>query len=146
MLVPRIPDFWKVEIVGIGCTDLPETTEDDIIVNVGYAGGYNVPVGRIIEPLYVCNYGSDELDPIDHIFPGCGRYRCYTANEFVTIPCTTTAAIYDMELAKLAKLPHKKLYALKIVSDSLNEKECEAFNSDECWAEVAELLKAVLHG
>ena len=45
-----------------------------------------------------------------------------------------------MELAKLVKLPHKKLYALMIVSDSLNEEECEKFNGEESWDEVANLL------
>lgn len=146
MLAERLPTML-IDVTGIGQVGLiPPTTENDVIVNVGYAGGYHVPVGRLIEPSFALDYGTGEGTSVDHIFVGCGRYRCYTANEFVTEPCTSLSSIYDMELAKLAKLPHKKLYALKIVSDSLNEQECEAFNGEERWDEVARLLKQYVIG
>jgi hypothetical protein len=46
-----------------------------------------------------------------------------------------------MELFKINKLPHKRLYALKIVSDNMNEADCEAFNDAVAWDRVRELLK-----
>lgn len=144
MLIPRIRGTLidQVHVVGIGCADFtPETSEDDIIVNVGYAGGYRVPIGRVIEPTFALRYGTGEGEMIDHLFSECERYRCYTADEFVTQPCSTLPAIYDMELARLEALPHKKLFALKIVSDKLNEKECEMFDSVESWGRVVKLLK-----
>ena len=144
ILVPRIQSTLidQVSIIGIGGADfLPETTDEDIIVNVGYAGGYRVPIGRVVEPTFALKYDTHEGEIVDHLFSECDRFRCYTAEEFVTRPCTTLPSIYDMELAKLAKLPHKKLFALKIVSDRLNEKECEMFDSDESWGKVVKLLK-----
>ena len=78
---------------------------------------------------------------IDHLFAEVDRYRCYTSHEFVTKPCTTMPSIYDMELNKLLTIPHKKLFSLKIVSDRLNERECEMFDSDESWGRVVKLLK-----
>ena len=144
MLIPRIGRTLinHSDVVGIGCCDfLPDTSPEDIIVNVGYAGGYRVPIGRVVEPSFALDYGSGEGILIDHMFSDVERYRCYTATEFVTRPCATLPAVYDMELAKLTKLPHSKLFSLKIVSDRLNEKECEAFDSDESWGMVVKLLK-----
>jgi hypothetical protein len=46
-----------------------------------------------------------------------------------------------MELFKIRKLPHKALYVLKIVSDNLDEKVCEAFDDAAAWDRVRELLK-----
>ena len=46
-----------------------------------------------------------------------------------------------MELFKIMKLPHKALYVLKIVSDNLDEADCEAFNDAAAWEKVRELLK-----
>ena len=50
-------------------------------------------------------------------------------------------SIYDMELFKISQLPHKKIYSLKIVSDNLNEKDCESFNDQRCWNKINKLLK-----
>ena len=52
----------------------------------------------------------------------------------------TGPAVYDMELAKLARIPCKALYTLKIVSDDLNEAACEAFSDADAWSRVRELL------
>jgi hypothetical protein len=47
-----------------------------------------------------------------------------------------------MELYKLAKqLPHKKFYTLKIVSDNLNENDCEQYNDEAAWAKVKSILE-----
>ena len=128
MLVPRLKDtlIETVDMIGIGGEDIPSTDFNDIIVNVGYAGGYRVPIGRVVEPTF---------------FHDVDRYRCYTSHEFVTKPCTPMPSIYDMELNKLLKIPHKKLFSLKIVSDRLNEHECEMFDSDESWGRVVKILK-----
>ena len=143
MLVPRIKDtlIQKVDIIGIGGTDIPDTEPDDIIINVGYAGGYRVPVGRVVEPTFSLVYGEGTGEIIDHVFHDVERFRCYTADDFVTKPCTTLPSIYDMELNRLLDIPHEKLFSLKIVSDKLNEKECEMFDGDEAWGRVVKLLK-----
>ena len=128
------------EIIGIGAVDLPETSWDDLLVNVGYCGGYKVPVGKIIEPLITENGNTGEVGDLTPHFP-CETYPCITTDSFVTEPLYEAPAIYDMELWKVAGLPHKKLYCLKIVSDNLNEADCECFNDENAWEQVRTLLK-----
>lgn len=126
-------------IIGINGTNMPETTKEDIVVNLGYCGAYNIGVGTIIEPNVVFDIKTRKKKHINKKF-GVKRVRCYTSDEFVTKPIVNFESIYDMELYKIAQLPHKKVYSLKIVSDNLNEKDCEDFNDKECWNKVKELL------
>lgn len=126
-------------VIGINGTDMPQTTKEDIIVNLGYCGAYDIPVGTIVEPSIVFNMDNHKKAEINHIF-NAKRVRCYTSNEFVTKPIVNFESIYEMELYKITQIPHKKLYSLKIVSDNLNEQDCENFNDIECWNKVKELL------
>ena len=128
------------EVIGIGAKDLPETCRDDILVNVGYCGGYGIPVGSVIEPLFAGDAETEEVDDLERHFP-CETRPCFTSDSFVTEPLCHCPTIYDMELFKINKLPHRKLYVLKIVSDNLDEKDCEAFNDAAAWDRVRELLK-----
>ena len=127
-------------IIGINGTNMPKTTKDDILVNLGYCGAYKVKVGEIIEPSVVFSTQGKQRRKIGHLF-NVPRIRCYTSKEFVTKPIVNFESIYDMELFEITKLPHKKIYSLKIVSDNLNEQDCENFNDKESWEEVMELLK-----
>lgn len=127
-------------IIGINGTSMPQTTKDDILVNLGYCGAYKVDVGTIVEPNVVFDIKTRKKKHINKKF-GVERIRCYTSDEFVTNPIANFKSIYDMELYKIVQLPHKKVYALKIVSDNLNEKDCESFNDKECWDKVKELIK-----
>lgn len=128
------------ELVGIGGTALPETSPDDILVNVGYCGGYRVPVGTVVEPCMAGEYRTGEMVPLERHFD-CVTYPCLTADAFVTRPGNADPAIYDMELWKILQLPHTKLYCLKIVSDNLDEAACEAFDDREAWNRVRELME-----
>jgi hypothetical protein len=126
-------------IIGINATNMPTTTKDDILVNLGYCGAYDVQVGSIIEPNVVFDIKTRKKKHINKQF-NVERVKCYTSDEFVTEPIAQFKTVYDMELYKIAKLPHKKLYSLKIVSDNLNEQDCENFNDKECWDKIKELL------
>ena len=127
------------EMTGIGGINLPQTSPDDILVNVGYCGGYGVPVGSIVQPCLSGDYGTGEtISLVPHF--DCPAYPCFTADTFVTEPLGDTPAIYDMELWKLLGLPHRKLYCLKIVSDNLDERACEAFDDTEAWDRVRKML------
>ena len=127
-------------IIGINGTSMPQTTKDDILVNLGYCGAYKVDVGTIVEPSVVFDIKTRKKKHINKKF-GVERIRCYTSDEFVTKPIANFESIYDMELYKIVQLPHKKVYSLKIVSDNLNEQDCENFNDSECWNKIKELLK-----
>ena len=128
------------EIIGIGATSLPVTSEEDVLVNVGYCGAAGFYPGTVIEPDEAIPYGGSEGRKLDTHF-SCARAPCFTSAEFATKPCCCSDSIYDMELAKIAVLLHRELYVLKIVSDNLNEADCEAFNDGKAWEQVREMLK-----
>ena len=128
------------ELIGIGAENLPETSPEDILVNVGYCGGYRIPVGTVVEPLFAGDAETEEVEDLQKHFP-CETRPCFTSDTFVTEPLCQCPAIYDMELFKIRKLPHRELYVLKIVSDNLDEKDCEAFHDEEAWERVRALLK-----
>lgn len=142
--MPREAEQLDVEnkvIVGINAVEPIETTEDDVIVNIGYCGATaDIPVGTIVEPSIVYDAVSRDSAVVDKIF-GCEDIKCFTANEFVTEPIEERNNIYDMELYKLTKLPHKKIYSLKIVSDNLNENDCEQYNDQASWAKIKDILE-----
>lgn len=133
----------SVEIIGIGAADMGQYNENDILVNVGYAGGYRVPVGALVEPSGAMNVREHEAIRIDSLFP-IERRVCFTSDEFVMEPVAKYPAIYDMELFRIAQKPHKKLYSIKIVSDNLNESDCEEFNFEEPWKAVCGYLAEYL--
>ena len=138
----NIPD-GKIEVIGIGAEDLKWHSEDDVLVNIGYCGSNKVIPGMIIEPSYVMNAKTKEIIRITPIFPVENR-MCITSEEFVTKPIVDYSTIYDMELFKIASNHFGTVHALKIVSDNLDEKDCEDFNGEEQWAKVVELVRQCL--
>lgn len=129
-------------IIGINGENMPITTKDDILVNLGYCGAYDIKVGTIVEPNYVFDIKTHKRRVLNRTF-NTKRARCYTSDKFVTKPMVKFESIYDMELFKIMQLPHKKVYSLKIVSDNLNEQDCENFNDKQCWDKVKELLNQI---
>lgn len=139
----KMLDVPNKKIVGISVKKPPQTTKEDIIVNIGYCGGYKVPVGTIVEPSFAINSKTNDIIRIDTAFDE-KRFLCITTDKFVEEPLAEFVSVYDMELFKLAKLPHKRILALKIVSDNLDEKQCEAFNSKAAWARVQKIINEFL--
>ena len=127
-------------VIGISGIALPETTEEDILVNVGYCGAADIPVGTIVEPGEAASYETGKGRKLRTHF-SCVHAPCFTSEKFVVEPCCLLPSVYDMELAKIADLPHRELYVLKIVSDNLNEEDCESFNDEAAWEQVRALLK-----
>ena len=135
-------DIENKILVGINAVELPKTTTDDTLINIGYCGATaDIPVGTIVEPGEAYDANTKDKVMIDKLF-GCEDIKCFTADEFVTEPIEESRNVYDMELYKLAKqLPHKKFYTLKIVSDNLNEAACEQYNDQEAWAKIKDILE-----
>ena len=134
------------EVINISGTSIPPIAPSDTIVNVGYCGGDGFKPGTVIEPVVSVDAETGErivLTP--HFSANTGSSVttaiCVTSPSFVTQPLIESPAVYDMELAKLARIPCKALYCLKIVSDELNEADCEGFHSDAAWAEIRRLLE-----
>ena len=114
-------------VIGIEAKDLPETTDDDILVNVGYCGAVEIRPGTVVEPNETASYVSGEGRNLATHFD-VPHVPCFTSEKFVTEPCSGFPSVYDMELGKIAKLSHRELYVLKIVSDNLDEADCEEFS------------------
>jgi len=127
-------------VIGIGAKDLPETDGDDVLVNAGYCGAVGIPVGTVVEPDEAASYEMAEGRKLRTHFD-CVHVPCFTSERFVTESCSIFPSVYDMELMKIAALPHKELYVLKIVSDNLDEADCESFNDESAWEQVKALLK-----
>jgi hypothetical protein len=147
--------FWRLaegkvpkgetDVIGINAVDKKTYDDDAILMNVGYAGGYKVKVGSIIEPLYAVNAYTRDIKRIDSLFH-VERKLCFTSDAFVTAPMVDYSVIYDMELFKIAEKPYKKLYSLKIVSDNLDETDCEKFNEADPWNRAIDLIAEYLKG
>lgn len=142
--MPREAEHIEVDnkyIIGINAVNVPNITCEDTIVNIGYCGATkDISVGTIVEPSIVYSANTGDSVSIDKIF-GCEDIKCFTADNFVTEPIEENKNVYDMELYKLAKLPHKKIYSLKIVSDNLNESDCEQYNDQEAWTKIKNILE-----
>ena len=128
------------EVIGIGADKLPPTADDDVIVNVGYCGGDGIPVGAVVEPKASIDWETQWTYRLEKHFP-CRKAICVTAPDFVNEPLVGSPAVYDMELSRLIQLPCRDFYCLKIVSDNLNETDCEGFNDGKAWEQVRKLLK-----
>ena len=139
-----IPD-GQVDIIGIGAVDLDESkyTDEDILVNIGYAGGYKIPVGNLIEPAYAMDVKTWKAEPIDRVF-FIERRMCLTSDRFIEEPMSETPHLYDMELFKIARLPHKRIHAIKIISDNLNERDCEEFDGESSWKRAMSFIRTRL--
>lgn len=100
------------------------------ILNVGYAGSNKLEIGTKVQisTAKTHHLGVDfredgvELDRLEDDLPSV---PCYTASDFVTKTKVKEAAVFDMELAYLAALGFRHLYAIKQVSDKLNIKQYE---------------------
>lgn len=99
------------------------------IINFGYAGSNNIPVGTEVnvcisllhhpnvqyeEPIYHLEFKDSEKDVI-----------CLTSNDFVLETKIKEPVVFDMELAYIMALGFKNVKSIKIVSDNLSLKEYE---------------------
>ena len=107
----------SIEVVGVRGEYLGNTEEDDILVDIGYAAGYRVPVGAIVEPTCAMDVEKHEAIRIDTIFPVERRvcFSGYTKEHFGKY-----RAIFDGRLFKVAHKPHKRIYSIKIVSQDMD--------------------------
>ena len=134
---------FPFEVINITGTSIPPISPSDIIVNVGYCGGDGIAPGTIVEPKAVIDAETGEWTDLPRHFgeaEGVVPALCITSPTFVTTPLMTGPAVYDMELARLARISCRALYTLKIVSDELNEADCESYSDSSAWSKVRELL------
>lgn len=131
--------------------------ENSIIINIGLVGSNNLEIGDIVcinnsygyhfdltpfgDPIYYAPFSPYKLDTINTI----KNIDCYTSDGFVLNTNITDACVFDMELNAIVLFPHKKIYAIKVVSDTLNKDLYNEFDYDKslnnCIKYVDKIIK-----
>lgn len=125
------------QLTAISLTEyLCNNDKPDLIVNVGYAGSTDIPVGRWVSILRVYNYewsipgeekyvmkhgGSQKLKLLDN--SDVESVECYTSESFVTETDIKDHVAFDMELHSISLICDLKkipLMSLKKISDNLS--------------------------
>ena len=115
---------------------LCENEKPDLIINIGYAGSTNIPIGKWVNISRVYNYewdipgeekyvmlagGSQKLELINN--ENIDKVECYSSESFVTETDINETVAFDMELHSISlicDLYGIKLMALKKISDNLS--------------------------
>lgn len=116
--------------------------EDSVIINVGLVGSNNLNIGNIIEVKNSYGYHFDLTPFGDKLYHTTNspyeltttelkQIDCYTSDGFVQQTNIKETCVFDMELNTITLFPHKKIHAIKIVSDTLNASKYNEFNYDE---------------
>ena len=131
----------------------------DLIINVGYAGSTDIPIGKWVNISRAYNYewdipgeekyvmikgGSQKLELLNN--SSVEVVECYTSESFVTETDIEEHVAFDMELHSISlicDLNNIKLLSLKKISDNLSiEDYYENLNKDEIFelVSVVELI------
>lgn len=118
------------------------------IINVGYAGSKGLRIGSVV-PVKACR--CFEFPVLADI--GIKNYvklidegvDCYTSIDFVqnasNIP---EVALFDMELAYIAKFVYSSLHSVKIVSDNLDYVGFKNFDKVEVWQKSIRMIEEII--
>lgn len=109
---------------------LEKIPKDEPIINIGYCGSNNIPIGKKVaisrvgtmhegvdlqeDELHCYMYGSP--DRYEYVVP------CYTCTHFVEKTNIKEDCVFDMELAYLVAM-FDTVFSIKFVSDNLNLKQ-----------------------
>lgn len=115
---------------------LCENSKPDLIINVGYAGSTDIPIGKWVNISRVYNYdwdipgeekyvmhigGSQQLASINN--SDIERVECYSSENFVTETEIKEHVAFDMELHSIAlicDMNNISLLSIKKISDNLS--------------------------
>ena len=115
---------------------LCENSKPDLIINIGYAGSTDIPIGKWVNISRVYNYdwdipgeekyvmnvgGSQQLTSIDN--GTIERVECYSSESFVTETEIKEHVAFDMELHSIAlicDMNNISLLSIKKISDNLS--------------------------
>ena len=148
-LIPK--KYWdRTVVTGIGIMNTIMTLKnmevDDIVVNVGYAGAKDIPIGTICmvsecEPYQVHDLPQANA-PLYEARLGLPSYVCYTATDFIEYSSKPGPFLVDMELVGhiVLKVP---TMSIKIVSDDMNMNSYNEALKKEYTEEIESILKTV---
>lgn len=131
-------------------------TNEAILINVGLVGSNNLEIGEIISVRNSYGYHFDLTPFGDELYTAYNspyllnkieelkNIDCYTSDGFVLKTNIKETCVFDMELNSITLFPHKKLYSIKIVSDTLNEKLYNEFNYDKSIEETLKYIDIII--
>lgn len=100
------------------------------ILNIGYAGSNNLPIGKICTVGKSINY-HPSVKFREKEYQLNGRYPCYTANDFVEKTTIVESCLFDMELYAILSMGFTQVTSIKIVSDNLDQKQYNTITKGE---------------
>lgn len=130
--------------------------KDYVAINIGMVGSNNLKVGEVVmatkslgyhfnltpfgDPLYHALNSPFNLKKVD----GVKSAICYTSDGFVLETDIKEDVIFDMELNAIVNFPFKKYYSIKVVSDSLNNKEYDNFDYKKSLKEIIKVIDKII--
>lgn len=125
-------------------------------INIGMVGSNNFKVGEVVmatkslgyhfnltpfgDPLYHALNSPFNLEKVCNV----KNATCYTSDGFVLKTDIKEDAIFDMELNAIVNFPFKKYYSIKVVSDSLNNKEYDNFDYQKSLEEIIKVIDKII--
>lgn len=121
----------EVLITGVGAinvlSSLRQIPLDTEIINIGYAGSANFPIGQWVEVTEVAlnhpNVKYQEpalpLAPLTDVVADRLKAKCYTGVDFC-LQSDYKDCVFDMELAFICAMGFSTVHSLKYVSDNLS--------------------------
>ena len=103
---------------------LKDIDRNTAIINFGYAGSNNIPIGTEVK-IGVSKLYHPNVEYEEPIFTLNGEITCYTSNDFVLETKIKEPVVFDMELAYILGLGFKNVESIKIISDNLSLKQYE---------------------
>lgn len=112
----------EVIVTGVGALNIMKSLmnvpRDSELINVGYAGAPNIPVGTQVEVGAVHLLHPNVTYP-EPEFMLSGNVPCYTSTDFV-LASDYRDCVFDMELAFICGMGFKSVRSIKFVSDNLD--------------------------
>lgn len=131
-LAKRFYPNEEVKVIGVGINAikvLSQLPKNERLHNVGYVGGWNIPIGTIVSVnksrAYHPNVNYKDETYLLDAREGLMNVPCYTSLDFVTANLVdTNPCVFDMELALICAMGFE-VDSIKVVSDNLNYKQYE---------------------
>ena len=130
----NMPD-GQIKTIGTHAENLSGITDDDVLINIGYATGFNVPAGTLIEPSLVYDYEKDEIARIEPLFL-TERRICVTCETFPKEPAFQFPCIYDTSLFNILNVRCKAIHAIKIVNRRYGKTSPEKADLEYAWRQA----------
>lgn len=121
-------------------TYLRELTLMTDVINIGYAGAKGIETGSVV-PVKACHcfeFPTMADTGVENCIQLSSEgYDCYTSLDFVVnADGVPGKALFDMEIAYIARFMCKSLYSIKIVSDNLDYDNFKSFDDKKAWEEA----------